>query len=595
MPKISRSDDNLVAVPTNVSILSNGYVYYNISTHPRRSAVDGHVYYDHKKECIGVLRHKADKTKEGKRWMYANSNYFTILDKDSMPERPDRDDCISVGLHAAVREVSEHSGLDAILTEVFGLEDACLVLDLATYMLSEGSAVFGHVPHWCRDHAIYTEKIPSDTAIGNFERKHLRYSLIEHFKEKWARHILDDGKIYLCYDSTNINSQAEGVFLVQKGYAKDDPSLEQVNTDYVIRQRDGLPVTYTAYPGSITDMAEASEITKFFRDLIQTDGEETMGHMDLDITVIADRGYISEDNVRDLDQAGINFLFMLRRNMGITDGLLETYAHEVKSSRYYFEEEAQYGMTVPGRLWQDDEKERYFHIIWDHTLETKHHSAFYVRLNGMQKNLEKAINRKIHYSEDQLKNFKKWFDLEVTEDGSLSTGKRGRGNKGKKTDVPAFVIRSIQKNFNRIDQDLEKCGFYILVTSKDVPTLEAMTAYRKRECVEKVFVALKSFLGMNKIGAHSDDAIIGKSFIWFIAAILHALIFDQTKELRTTNNKKNFTTTAIIDLLEEIKGDRNISTGTYKRRYKTIAKQNKILSALNLSLETIDEIIADLR
>jgi len=215
-------------------------------------------------------------------------------------------------------------------------------------------------------------------------------------------------------------------------------------------------------------------------------------------------------------------------------------------------------------------------------------------LNGMQINLEKAINRKIHYSEDQLKGFRKWFDLEVTEDGSLSTGKRGRGNKGKITDVPAFVILRAQKNFNRIDQDLEKCGFYILVTSKDVPTLEAMTAYRKRECVEKVFMALKSFLGMNKIGAQSDDAIIGKSFIWFIAAILHALIFDQTKELRSSNNKKSFTTPAIIDLLEEIKGDRNISTGTYKRRYKTIAKQNKILSALNLSLDTVDEIIADL-
>jgi hypothetical protein len=39
--------------------------------------------------------------------MYANSNYFAILDKDSMPERPDRDDCISVGLHAAVREVEK--------------------------------------------------------------------------------------------------------------------------------------------------------------------------------------------------------------------------------------------------------------------------------------------------------------------------------------------------------------------------------------------------------------------------------------------------------------------------------------------------------
>jgi hypothetical protein len=64
---------------------------------------------------------------------------------------------------------------------------------------------------------------------------------------------------------------------------------------------------------------------------------------------------------------------------------------------------------------------------------------------------------------------------------------------------------------------------------------------------------------------------------------------------RHAPGKKNFTMPAIIDLLEEIKRDRNINTGTYKRRYKSIAKQNKILSALTLPLETVDEIIADLR
>ena len=39
MPKIVRSDDNLVAVPTNVSILSNGYVYYNKNHHLHSVAI----------------------------------------------------------------------------------------------------------------------------------------------------------------------------------------------------------------------------------------------------------------------------------------------------------------------------------------------------------------------------------------------------------------------------------------------------------------------------------------------------------------------------------------------------------------------------
>ena len=39
----------------------------------------------------------------------------------------------------------------------------------------------------------------------------------------------------------------------------------------------------------------------------------------LSITMICDRGYISEDNVVQMDDAGINFLLMLKRRLTMTD------------------------------------------------------------------------------------------------------------------------------------------------------------------------------------------------------------------------------------------------------------------------------------
>lgn len=81
--------------------------------------------------------------------------------------------------------------------------------------------------------------------------------------------------------------------------------------------------------------------------------------------------------------------------------------------------------------------------------------------------------------------------------------------------------------------------------------------------------------------------------IWFIAAILHALIFNETNSLRT-ENRKYYTTPAVIDQLEEIKCDRNLGTKKYKRRYKTTARQDRILKALNVTLEDIDETISTL-
>ena len=134
---------------------------------------------------------------------------------------------------------------------------------------------------------------------------------------------------------------------------------------------------------------------------------------------------------------------------------------------------------------------------------------------------------------------------------------------------------------------------------------EAIEAYSKRDCVEKVFMALKSFLGMKKIGVDSDDSTHTKMLIWFIAAILHSLVFNRTAELRKADkkadkkgdkkgDKKSFTVPSIIDLLEEISADRNLNTGKYKRRYRPIKKQNCIMKSLGLTIDKIDSYISEL-
>lgn len=230
---------------------------------------------------------------------------------------------------------------------------------------------------------MFSEKIRSDSYISVFEREHLTIPKINQFKTLWAKKVIGDGKLYFCYDSTNVNSQAEGSFLVEKGHAKDDPSLCQVNTDYVVRQSDGLPVTFTAFPGSINDMAEASEMISFFEKLI---GSEEWHSKEPEITLISDRGYISEENVSLMDDAGIGFLLMLRRNMGITDAMLEEHAEEIRSSLNYIADRDQYAKSFMAPLFDGDERERCFHIIWDPVLKHAIEDAYSPKLI-MQKNV----------------------------------------------------------------------------------------------------------------------------------------------------------------------------------------------------------------
>ena len=573
-----------VDIPTNVSV-SNGYVYYNLTS----EWISGKANPDkkraeHKKRLIGKSVLGNGDWKKDRR-MIPNDAYFQLFEKEKLPEPPVRADNISVGVYTAIQKISAGSGLSSILAEVFDEEQAQLILDLAMYMIMQESAVFQHFPHWGRNHALFSESVRSDSYICNFQKNSLSLSKINQFKRLWARKAIDDGKLFFCYDSTNVNSQAEGVFLVQKGHAKDDPALDQVNTDYVVRQRDGLPVTFTTFPGSVVDMAEASEMIGFFGKLLD---KETK----VSITMICDRGYISEDNVLEMDNAKIGFLLMLRRNMGITQELIIKNESSVKSSVYYIPELDQYGKTVPGRLFDGDTKTRYFHIIWDPVLEAKHRKKLFSDLAGKEKAVEKAIDRKARFTEDELKKFRAWFDLEIEPADPVNVKMRGRGS-GREKEVPTYIIKGAAKSHMRIDQDAKQCGYYILVTSRPMTISQVLEAYSKRDCVEKVFMALKSFLGMDKIGVDSDDSIHAKTLIWFVAAILHSLIFNKTAGLRV-NDRKSFTVPAIIDLLEEITADKNLVTGKYERRYKPIKKQSRILNAMQLTVKDIDSCIENL-
>lgn len=575
-----------VQIPSNVSVTSKGYVYYNATTEWVVSkSVPKKKYADHSKKLIGKLLQTNADWKQDRR-MIPNKTYFMLFEADKLPEQPEKADNISVGVYSAVQKLSETSGLNEVLSKVFEEEDAQLILDLAMYMLIQESAVFQHFPHWCRNHAIFSEIIRSDSYICKFQQNSLSVSKINLFKQLWVNKVIDDGKLYFCYDSSNVNSLAEGVFLVQKEHAKDDSTLDQVNSDYVVRQRDGLPVTFTTFPGSIVDMAEASEMIEFFKKLLEPSRPASK------ITLICDRGYISEGNVLQMDECGINFLLMLRKNMGITERLMSEYADAVRSSANYIQELDQYGMTVEGSLFGNDRETRYFHIIWNSTLEIKHRKKLFSDIEAMEKRITKSIKRKITYTADELRKFNQWFDLETEEAESVIVKQRGRGA-GKETEKTAYKIKSFTRNFEIIDKNLKQCGIYILVTSEPMSLIEALEAYSKRDCVEKVFRALKSFLGMDKLGVDSDDSIHAKTMIWFVAAILHSLIFNNTAKLRL-NDRKSFTVPAVIDLLEEISADKDLNTGEYIRRYKPIKKQNSILDCLGLKISQIDECIKNL-
>ena len=576
MARIARDPNNIFAIPSGSTVDKKGYVYINTSTEYKEKKDGSGKYTTHGKKCIGT---SIDRKK-----MYANAAYIRMFRTDVLPEPPERPDSIVVGTRALVGILGMESGLISILKEVFPEEDACLILDLASYMLTEESAVFQHYPKWARRHALFSETVRSDSFISTFLSNCISVSRIRNFTKLWGSRHIGSGHVYLCYDSTNTNSRAEGVFLVEKGHAKDDPDVPQVNTDYVLRQEDGLPLTFLTFPGSIVDISEAPEMIRLIR--------EISDKRNVYVTIVCDRGYISKPNIDCLDENHIDFLLMLRSNLNDSKELISEYGDSIRNShKAYMTEYDKFGITVRHQLFEEGGN-RYFHIIWDPTLEAKDRKKLMSSIETKEKYLAKAIDRKTAFSMDEINRLCEWFNIEYDDADPVTVKAKGRG-KARTKKEEGFIITKASKSEARISNSMAACGFFILATSKRMTAQKAYEEYAKRDCVEKVFRALKSNLGMDSIGVHTDDAIHGKSLVWFVAAILRSLLFNRLSALRISD-RKTYTVPASIDLLDEIVADRDITSGKYERRYQFTAKQKAILNACGVTSEDIGTAIENL-
>ena len=601
MARISKEEKNIVPIPMSVSVTKKGYVYVNRSTRWVKKTNGQGKRAEHEKVCIGIALHPGSDWAEDRR-MYANPTYYKLYPssdavKDTTAtvydEYPEKYDCISVGLYVATRKAAEDSGLMHLLVDVFGSKDANLILDLAMYMISAESAVFQHFPHWVASHAIHSDTIRSDSYISTFVHEGISVSEINAFSKQWAVHALDDGRIFICYDSTNVNSQAEGVFIVQKGHAKDDPEKEQANTEYAIRQRDGMPITFKVYPGSINDISEAFVMIRFLGE-IQKEAKKKKGDdsSKLEVVVIADRGYVSEKNIKELREAGIGYILLLKKNMTIADEILRNHLCEVKKPGNYLNDSGKFALTVPEKLFEEDEGVSYFHIVWDGKLEAAHRYILMSSIDAKEERLKKAVKRKIRYTELEIDSFKEFFFLQYHQEGSLKVNMRGRGA-GQKKETLSYVIDSFERNNEGIEEADRKCGYIVYVTHCQMAAEETIQAVSKRDCVEKTFRALKGWMGMEKFGVYSESSMHAKNLIWFVASIIRSLIFTKTETARM-KDKKRYTLPAIIDQLEEIRADKDLSTGQYLRRYMPTKIQRNCLQMLAVKLDLVDEIIAAL-
>jgi hypothetical protein len=266
-------------------------------------------------------------------------------------------------------------------------------------------------------------------------------------------------------DSTGL-ANASKMSLTQISNHNGEISME-IRLIYVIDRRNGMPVYFRYCPGNIVDVST----------LRTTLAELSQFGVAIDC-VIADAGYFSEDNVRELYRNNIHFVTRLAPNRVIYKEIAESELPDILSS--------QYAVRYGNRL-------------------------VYVK--------KKAVD---------IYGYSGYAYIGIDMDS--------RNQQFKRT---AFAALDDKKSPEETDARIAKLGVFMLLSSDDMETKEILPLYYTRQQIEQVFDIGKNYADLLPLRVQSEDTFRGHLMLTFMAtAILQRLQRDILSK-RKKNDKTN--------------------------------------------------------
>lgn len=504
-----------------------------------------------KRATIGKLS-KHDPSK-----FYPNQNYLTYFPNAKLPVqdyRSTRSSCLRAGAYIVIKKIIKDYKLEEMLGRYFDDKDLGLFLDLAIYSIITEDNAGQYYPDYAYNHPLFTEemKIYSDSKVSTF----LKSITEEHsadFLNEWNSSKNHCERIYISYDSTNKNSQAGDVDIVEFGKAKEDVRLPIFNyaLGYDVSNRE--PLFYEKYPGSIVDISQLNLML-----------EKASGYGYKNVGFILDRGYFSRQNIEHMDKCGYSFIIMVK---GMTDLVSEL----VLKNKGSFENKRSndmdgfgvYGKTVKGKLYKSDKKQRYFHIYHSVSKEAAERIRFEDKLKSMKTYMLARQDKELTFSATYNKYYHLHYD-------------------GERFKYP-------EENTQATEREIDLCGYFVIVTSDKMTAKEALHIYKSRDMSEKTFRSDKTYLGDKSLRVHSTESVSAKMFVEFIAIIIRNKIYTcLIDEMKRLDKKPNYMTVpAAIKELEKIELTRQ-ADDVYRLDHAVTKTQKTILNAFELSEKNVE-------
>ena len=497
--------------------------------------------------------------------MKPNQNFLKYFPDAELPEsksRTSRSSCLRVGAYFVLRKIIEECSLNDILGKYFGSRDMGLFLDLAVYSIIAENNAAKYYPDYTYNHPLFTEKMKqySDSTVSDFLNS-VTDDQSTGFLNTWNESRNYREKIYISYDSTNKNCQAEDIKMVEFGHPKVDMGEPVFNYAVAYDTHNQEPLFYEKYPGSLNDISQL----QFMLDKASGYGYKKIGF-------ILDRGHFSCENIQYMDKCGYSFVIMVKGMSALVNELIlenkGTFENKRVNNIYEY---GVYGKTIRHKLYASDKKERYFHLYHSISKESAERIEIENRINQMTQYLKKYQNKVKEFGPG----FEKYFNLHYDEKSQT------------------FILP--EERCSVVERELDLAGYFCIVTSEKMSAKEAIELYKSRDVSEKLFRGDKSYLGNKSIRVYSEESARAKIFVEFVAMIVRCKMYIKLKEeMKKLDKKLNYMTVpAAIKELEKIEMVRQLDN-IYRLDHAVTANQKVILKAFGLDANSIKYFASEL-
>jgi len=388
------------------------------------------------------------------------------------------------------------------------------------------------------------------------------YSLKESFSSQWLSNFLErlatkeksmnsfynsliaDEDETLIFDITSLSSASRNIDWLEWGYNRDGLDLPQVNLGLVLSLHRHLPLYFKLFPGSISDVVTLKNLVAEVKALGISKS-----------LFILDRGFYSENNIREMNDANIDFIIPLPFSVNVGKGLISETNREIESPAnakrfggdifYVLESEIQIG-----------DVNAYGYVLFNKKREGLETNSFYNRLIDIECAIDgKEFRNPIDQFKRTAGNFERYF--EYTLEGKTI---------------------HLSRRVNAISQAVNRFGKTILLSSSKRSWDEVLSLYRERDEVEKKFDDLKNELEVMTLRVQKVETLQGLLFIFFISLILRAILLRRAREAKLLDKS------SIEEILMELSKLRAVKVGGKWRLTEVSKKQRMILEKMEISV-----------